>query len=129
MVVPSSHREPLTSRYNDPNHPANSGSLISLLSGGVINPAPRRAETRTARRQRLDSRREARDVRRVARGRTPRGPLRDRGQRRSQRQRQPMIKKVLQQDVLYLLIVNLPSQEEIQESVSRLEHLVREESG
>ncbi|KAJ9410548.1 hypothetical protein DTO045G8_1454 [Paecilomyces variotii] len=27
-----------TSRYADPNHPANSGSIVSLLTGGYINP-------------------------------------------------------------------------------------------
>jgi hypothetical protein len=26
------------SRYADPNHPANSGSLISLVTGGAYNP-------------------------------------------------------------------------------------------
>jgi len=29
-----------TSRYADPNHPANSGSLIALVTGGHINPPP-----------------------------------------------------------------------------------------
>lgn len=30
------------SRYADPNHPANSGSLIALVTGGKINPPPLR---------------------------------------------------------------------------------------
>ena len=30
------------SRYSDPNHPANSGHLVSLVTGGVINPKQRR---------------------------------------------------------------------------------------
>jgi len=39
------------SRYADPNHPANSGSLISLITGGHINPPKgrRRQDIRIAR--------------------------------------------------------------------------------
>lgn len=45
------------SRYADPNHPANSGSLVSLLTGGVINPQRRRNERRVAKRERRAIRR------------------------------------------------------------------------
>jgi hypothetical protein len=38
-----------TSRYSDPNHPANSGSLIALVTGGMLNPKGRRQERRSAR--------------------------------------------------------------------------------
>ncbi|KAJ5665169.1 uncharacterized protein N7477_007617 [Penicillium maclennaniae] len=41
--------------------------------------------------------------------------------------RQGIIKKVMQQDVLYLLIVNLPTVEEVQDSVTRLESLVEQQ--
>lgn len=34
-----------------------------------------------------------------------------------------VIKKVLQEDVLYLLVVNLPTQEEVKESVEQIENL------
>lgn len=37
-----------------------------------------------------------------------------------------IIKKVLQQDVLYLLVVNLPSPEEVEESVAKLESIMDE---
>jgi len=37
-----------TSRYADPNHPANSGSLVALLTGGAINPQRRRDDRRAA---------------------------------------------------------------------------------
>lgn len=37
-----------------------------------------------------------------------------------------IIKKVLQQDVLYLLVVNLPSPEEVEESVAKLESIMNE---
>jgi hypothetical protein len=45
------------SRYADPNHPANSGSLVSLLTGGAINPQRRRNERRVAKRERRAIRR------------------------------------------------------------------------
>ena len=31
-------KDKFVSRYADPNHPANSGSLISLVTGGLVNP-------------------------------------------------------------------------------------------
>ncbi|KAF3392658.1 hypothetical protein F1880_008641 [Penicillium rolfsii] len=122
LAVPSSDRKTMVSRYNDPNHPANSGSLISLLTGGAVNPAARRQARREARQERRQMKREYKDSRRVARGRAPRGPRRvkRRGQRKT------IIKKLMQKDVLYLLVVNLPSQEEVQQSVSQLEHLLAE---
>ncbi|KAL1897138.1 hypothetical protein Sste5346_004343 [Sporothrix stenoceras] len=42
VAVPSDARKPFMSRFADPNHPANSGSLIALLSGGNIVPDDRR---------------------------------------------------------------------------------------
>jgi hypothetical protein len=49
------------SRYSDPNHPASSGSLISLVTGGHVNPVARKQQ-----------RRQLRNERRIARGRMPR---------------------------------------------------------
>lgn len=46
MAVPSDARKPFMSRFADPNHPANSGSLIALLSGGNIVPDDRRGGRR-----------------------------------------------------------------------------------
>ncbi len=119
VTIPSASRTPFASRFSDPSHPANSGSLISLLTGGYINPAARRQDRRAARYERRALRRDYKDSRRVARGRSPRGPrppIRDR-----RRPRKGIIKKIMQQDVMYLLIVNLPTASEVDESVSRLE--------
>ena len=33
-------KDEFTSRYADPNHPSNSGSIISLATGGYVNPPP-----------------------------------------------------------------------------------------
>lgn len=38
------------------------------------------------------------------------------------------IKKVMQQDVLYLLIVNLPNEQELRESVAQLENVMKQGS-
>lgn len=122
LAVPSAERPTFKSRYNDPNHPANSGSLISLLTGGAIKTTPRQAR-RAARRDRRNSRRGYKDEARVARGRSPRGPRR---QRVPRSQRQGTIKKIFQQDVLYLLIVNLPTGSEVQASVAQLEQVVEQ---
>lgn len=40
-----------------------------------------------------------------------------------------IIKKVLLEDVLYLLVVNLPRQEEVRESVAQLETTMKEAGG
>ena len=119
LAVPSSSRPAFSSRFSDPNHPANSGSLISLLTGGAVNPAARRQERRAAKQDRKALKREYKDQRRMMRGKSPKGPRRaklSKGQRKK-----GIIKKILQQDVLYLLIVNLPTEQEIQESVANLE--------
>lgn len=115
----------MTSRYNDPNHPVNSGSLISLLTGGAVNPAARRQARREAKQERRQIKREYKDSRRVARGRAPCGPRRvtRKGQRKT------IIKKLMQKDVLYLFVVNLPSQEEVQESVAQLEQVMTQTGG
>ncbi len=115
---------PFASRFSDPSHPANSGSLISLLTGGAVNPSARRQARRAGRQEHRSSRREYRDMRRVVRGKSPRGPRRVRPARG---QRQGIIKKIMQQDVLYLIIVNLPSPQEVEDSVAKLEQVVASE--
>lgn len=37
------------SRYSDPNHPANSGSIIALITDGVVNPHGLREDRRVKR--------------------------------------------------------------------------------
>ncbi|KAK7753819.1 hypothetical protein SLS62_004185 [Diatrype stigma] len=118
LNVPSDQRTPFLSRYSDPSHPARSGSLISLLTGGAVNPAARRQERRAAKQERRALKREYKDARRVLKGKEPRGPRRA---RLPKGQRKGIIKRIMQKDVLYLLIVNLPTQEEVQHSRAQLE--------
>lgn len=97
----------MKSRFNDPNHAANSGSIISLLTGGHV--------ATQGLPQRLAARREQRGqaLGRPSHGSKPRGLL-----------RQKPVKKLLQKDVFYLLVVNIPSQEEVQQSVAQLEQIM-----
>ncbi|KAB8206530.1 hypothetical protein BDV34DRAFT_224270 [Aspergillus parasiticus] len=115
LAVPSDKRKPLKSRFNDPKHPANSGSLISLLTGGHV-PVPGIDKM-------LDMTLEQSGIKRLVRGQ-PAGHSPNSGLSQSSIER--VINKKLHEDVLYLLIVNLPSKEEVQESVTQLEHLINQ---
>lgn len=117
LAISSDNYAPLKSRFNDPNHPANSGSLIALLSGGLI-PVPGADKMLSATKDQIG-------IKRLIGGKSSQTPqngglVGGYGKR--------AIKKVIQQDVLYLLIVNLPSQEELQESVTQLENLMNQGS-
>ncbi|KAJ9614765.1 hypothetical protein H2204_014463 [Knufia peltigerae] len=102
-------RKEFASRFSDPNHPVNSGSLISLLTGGHFNP---KAEKRARRAQRRAYRGgyelSETDIKNAEMGRMPR---RNKG----------LIRRVLQKNVLYLTIVNLPTEEETAELMRELD--------
>ncbi|CAG7558294.1 unnamed protein product [Fusarium equiseti] len=96
-----------TSRYADPSHPSNSGSVISLLTGGHVDPTRARQG-----RSGLFSGRG---------GRGGRGGMSGRGDSRSG----PVFeyspgeyakKMLLSKDVLYLMVVNMPSEQELNEA-------------
>jgi len=88
------------SRFSDPNHAANNGGLLNLLSGGNIN--------RPTIRQRLGDRRADRNAREGGRG----------GIRQLRQQYGPIAvaRKKLHEDVVYMMVVNLPSREEMAEA-------------
>lgn len=105
------------SRFSDPNHPANSGHIVNLITGGKVQMEKFSREDGLMRRA---ERKEFKDLRRVARGREPRGP-------RGQRPKGPIgmvvggVKKMLKPDVLYLIIVSMPSESELTEARQALE--------
>jgi len=82
-----------TSRYSDPNHPASSGSLVALVTGGKLG--GRKLEMRSAKR-----------IARAARRGEPITP-------QTGRRREGFVKRMLKKDVLYLMIVNLPTDAEL----------------
>ena len=98
LAVPTGEKQ-FASRYSDPNHPANSGSLVSLLTGGAIDLKSRRDRRRGAKRVRRANRR--------GEVITDKTHLRRGG-------REGVIKRMLKKDVLYLMIVNIPSEEDLQ---------------
>lgn len=51
LVAPGPKPE-FASRFSDPNHPANNGSIVSLLTGGKVNPFAFKEQERIKRRQR-----------------------------------------------------------------------------
>lgn len=87
------------SRYSDPNHAVNSGSLISLVTGGAI-------DTKGARRQLQ-----------AQRGGDKRGPRGAVGYLKQMKGD----KRLLSEGVLYLMIVNMPSDEEMARSTAGME--------
>jgi hypothetical protein len=103
------------SRFSDPNHPANSGSLIALVSGGAIDTT----ESDRAKAQRKARKRQYQDMRRVARGREPRYDT------SGMNKRTPKggIKGMMRSDVLYLMIVNYPTESELREAAKVMEKL------
>jgi len=86
------------SRYADPNSAANSGSLIALLTGGHVNPRDWKERRRSSKR-----------IRRAVRRGEEVGP--NTGKRRGGRE--GVVRRMLKKDVLYLMVVNLPSEEEL----------------
>ena len=95
------------SRFSDPNHPANSGSIISLVTGGAINPHGRKQRRRERRSGLTDVAREY--GRRSRRQRGERGgPVKT-------------VKRMMQQDVLYLMVVNMPTDRELEIARSTLQ--------
>lgn len=109
MAVSADQRAPMKSRFNDPNHPSNAGSLIALLSGGLI-PVPGIDKMLAYKRDNIG-------VTRLIRGKTN-----DAEQYGMWMPKARLIKS-LQKDVLYLLVMNLPTEEEIAESRAQVEQL------
>lgn len=86
------------SRYSDPTHPASSGSLVALLTGGAVDPKG----SRQRRDQQL----------RASRGIV--GPM---GYVKKNRP----VRRMMQQEVLYLMVMNMPSGEEIVAAKNEME--------
>ncbi|KAK5004620.1 hypothetical protein LTR16_000154 [Cryomyces antarcticus] len=106
LTAPRAQSQQFASRYSDPTHPATNGSLVSLVTGGAVNPRARRQEKRDRKRARREG---WRGQQRIG-GQSVRG----RGEKKG-------VRKMLQQNVLYLMIVNMPTDEEIGEARRKME--------
>ena len=104
------------SRFSDANHPANSGTILGLLTGGTYDPRAdrrvRRAERRARKRGEVMTEEQTQNVRMGRRENVGAG-----GRRRRERKGpvRAVLQKVLHQDLLYLTVVNLPSEGEMRE--------------
>jgi len=88
------------SRYSDPNHAASSGNPLSFLSGGYINNQEQNRQQREAQRE----------------------------QNRQQQVENPQRQQsggFMRRDILYLMIVNMPTQAELAEARLRMHDLVK----
>ena len=92
------------SRYANPNHPAGSGHLFSLLTGGKVNPPPRGARRRYELANKKQYEEWEKDKVRLAKGEKMKGKYGG------------ATKRKLREDVLYLIVVNLPSESEMSEA-------------
>lgn len=142
LVIPESERQN-RSKWSDPNHPMFNGGLIGLVSGGHVDMPSRRMAKREQKMERREARFERRygrspghpaphggvydddtspsqhpagqyDQDYFGRRHDRRAHPRQRGADR-QRNGGPIgaIRKVMQEDVLYLMIVPMPSEEEL----------------
>ncbi|KAJ6032594.1 hypothetical protein N7540_003326 [Penicillium herquei] len=109
LAVPESQRKKFASRYNDPDHPVNNGRLISVITGGRIGKTPKKYIYERVADAMKDPNKRAQDQSTT----TPRN-------------RRSIIGKTFQPDVLYLIIVNLPTEEEMKESLADLERLMEQ---
>ncbi|KAK4867606.1 hypothetical protein LT330_001116 [Penicillium expansum] len=118
VAVPESGRKAFTSRYNDPNHPANNGNLISALSGGLYKPKPGLIERAGI------AIKESQDRKRAAQGLPPSITWKEKWTKKKKEIGSRI--RILSEDVMYLMIVNMPTEEELSESVAKLQYLAQQ---
>lgn len=116
-AMPVSSPDSYVNRFANPDHPVNNGSIFALLSGGTFDPIGagrvRRAEAKAKRKGEeplTDRERHDALMGRKVRGRVTGTPSKE----------LPLIGKVLKKDVLYLVVVNLPTDEEIAAAAEKL---------
>lgn len=108
LAVPPPEKK-FASRFSDPNHPTNSGTLLGLVTGGKFDPKAKKRGRRAQRRAlRQGYKLSEADIKNAEMGRLPR---RNKG----------IIRRVLHKDVLYLTIVNLPGESEMKEILQELD--------
>ncbi|KIX92713.1 uncharacterized protein Z520_11565 [Fonsecaea multimorphosa CBS 102226] len=108
LVMPPPEKK-FASRFSDPNHPANSGTILGLLTGGHFDPKAKRRGRRAQRHARWRGHELSEtDIHNAEMGRLP-------------RRHQGLIRRVLHKDILYLTVVNLPSESEMQENLQQLD--------
>ena len=143
LIIPESQRKSeSTSKWADPNHPMFNGGLVGLVSGGYLDAGKRRAEKRERKLERKEARWERRygprpqyptqgleglSLQGAEQQRPDYYSRRSSGRRQHPRERAARrgngnggiigsVRKIMQEDVLYLMIVPMPSEAEIAEA-------------
>lgn len=118
LAITEENRKPFTSRYNDPNHPANNGDLISTLTGGKFSHKKKPGLIERA----GSAIKERNDRKRALQGLPPSETLKEKINRKKKEQGNKY--KLFREDVLYLMIVNMPTPEELEQAVARLRYMM-----
>ena len=101
LALPADQKPQFASWLSDPNDPRNNGSLITLLTGGKVN---------------LVERQKAWEATRAAKNNavvTPEGRIEAPPEIKSTEWEKRRVKHVMKRGVLYLMIVNMPTEEEM----------------
>lgn len=96
----------------------NSGNLLTTLSGGLYQPKPGLFERAGA------AIKESQDKKRAAQGLPPSETWKQKWARKKKETGSRI--KILREDVMYLMIVNMPTEEELSESVAKLQYLAQQ---
>ena len=124
LAVPPPEKK-FASRFSDPNHSANSGTIWGIVTGGRYDPIAekrgRKAQRRAQRQgvqlteEELQNAKMGRKLKPGRGGRQAKGPI-------------GMLKKKMGKNVLYLTVVNLPSESEMREIREELERVKSKDS-
>jgi hypothetical protein len=116
-AMPDQSANTYVNRFANPDHPVNNGSVFALLTGGTFDPIGysrvSRAEAAAKKQGQeplTETERHDALMGRKVRGRVTGTPSKE----------IPLLGKMLKKDVLYLVVVNLPTDEEVQEVTERL---------
>lgn len=96
----------------------NNGNLLSTLSGGLYKPKPSLFDRAGA------AIKESRDKKRAAQGLPPSETWKEKWAQKKKDIGSRI--KILREDVMYLMIVNMPTEEELRESVAKLQYLAQQ---
>ena len=115
-----SQQSSYVNRFADPNHPVNSGSIFGLFSGGTFDPIAAGRVSRAERNAKnngqpplTETERHEAYMGRKVRGRVTGTPSKS----------LPLLGKILKRDVLYLIIVELPTDEQMREVEKKIQEL------
>jgi hypothetical protein len=101
LALPADQKPQFASWLSDPNDPRNNGSMITLLTGGKVN---------------LVEKRKAWEAKRAAQNNaivTSEGRIEVPAEIKSSNWEKRRVKRVMKRGVLYLMIVNMPTEEEM----------------